>query len=131
MTMPRDDQSRAEAEEPLDPEIEAVRRRLIRFMIINLVVVFGLVLIVIAVLVYRQIGSDETPPAAVSSEVPSSSGSSEPARFTIDAGEVLVGQSFEGGTVSLVLERPDGTQRIVIVEIGTGRTLQELIISAP
>ena len=59
MAAPHDDD---EDEKPLDPAVENVRRKLVRFIVINLGILFVALMAVVLALVYRatQVGEDRS-----------------------------------------------------------------------
>ena len=72
-----------EEEKPLDPDIEKVRRKMIRFMGINLGLLFLALMVVVAALVYKS--RKAAPPPPPTSEIPVPAGS--PQRLGASAGK--------------------------------------------
>ncbi len=110
-------------EKPLDPAVERVRRRLLRFIVINLSLLFTAVIIVIAAIVYRSATKD-APPAAADIAVPS--GEMIEAQIPVPAGSRIVSQSLSGNRVSLDIETANGERVILIYDIGQRRLIARL-----
>ena len=88
-----------EQEKPLDPAVEKVRRKLVRFVAINLGLLFVALMAVVAAIVYKT--RTEAPPATdVAAEVPSPEGVAE-GHIPLPAGARIVSQSLSGNRISL------------------------------
>ncbi len=116
MAAPLDD----EQEKPLDPAVERVRRKLVRFVAINLGLLFLALMAVVVAIVYRASRVEEPVPAAVS-ELP------RPADGTVLEGEIalprgarIVSHALSGGVISLQLELPDGGRSILLYDTTRG-----------
>ncbi len=109
-----------EREEPLDPAVERVRRKLVRFIAINLGILFFALMAVVAALVYRATRV-ETPPAAPVSELPAATGAPVYGEITLPRGARLVSQALSGGRLSLHVELADGGSAIFVYDTAQGR----------
>ena len=79
-----------EQEKPLDPAVEKVRRKLVRFVAINLGLLFIALMAVVAALVYKS--RTAAPPATeIAVEAPSPEGIAE-GRIELPAGARIVSQ---------------------------------------
>lgn len=110
-------------EQPLDPASERLRRRLVRFMAINLAVVFGLLLIVVGALVYRNMRAD--PPAQ-----PPEAGVRAPegegvltGNIALPAGARIASQSLSGERLSVEAELSDGRRAIFLYDTRLARII--------
>ena len=107
-------------EKPLDPAAERVRRKLVRFMAINLGILFLALMAVVAALVYKSMTvPPETP--AVASDIPSSNVTS--GRIVLPAGARLVSQSLSGNLLSLHVALARGGEAILIYDTAQGRVV--------
>ena len=105
-------------EKPLDPAAERVRRKLVRFMAINLGILFLALMAVVAALVYKSMTvPPETP--VVASDIPSANVTS--GRILLPAGARLVSQSLSGNLLSLHVSQAQGGEAILIYDTGQGR----------
>ncbi len=111
-------------EKPLDPSVERVRRKLLRFMVINLSLLFGAVIIVVAAIVYRSVARD-APAAGIA--IPS--GETVEAEIPVPAGARIVSQSLSGDRVALDLETADGKRLIQIYDMAERRVVARLAIA--
>ena len=107
-------------EKPLDPAAERVRRKLVRFMAINLGILFLALMAVVAALVYKSMTVPPEAPA-VASDIPSSNVTS--GRIVLPAGARLVSQSLSGNVRSLHVARVQGGEAILIYDAAQGRVI--------
>jgi hypothetical protein len=115
-----------EQEAPLDPAFEKVRRKMVRLLIISSsVIILGLMAVVYSI-VYRvnRIPQPENPvvttPAAQDA-VPAAQQS-----ITLPAGFAVESTSMSGNRVLLFGTAGDGKKRIIVHDIGTGKTVTEI-----
>lgn len=111
-TLPDNDE-----EKPLDPAAERVRRKLVRFMAINLGILFLALMAVVAALVYKSMTVSPAPPA-VASDVPADATSG---RISLPAGARLISQSLSGDRLSLHVALAGGGESILIYDTAQGR----------
>ncbi len=105
-----------EREKPLDPAVERVRGKLIRFMLINLGLLFVALMAVVIAIVYRS-GSRNDPPVAAVPELP------VPAPGEILAGDIVLPEgariashALSGSRISLDVLLKDGGRAIFIYD---------------
>ncbi|TIP82687.1 MAG: fimbrial protein [Mesorhizobium sp.] len=108
-------------EKPLDPEVEKVRKKLVRFVAINLGLLFLALMVVIAALVYK---TRTAPPASSPPNSPSLAGdiqvpSGEPLTgdIVLPVGARVISQSLSGNRVSIDAELADGSRAIFVYDI--------------
>jgi hypothetical protein len=119
MAATRDD----DEEKPLDPAAEKLRQRLVRFMVINLVVVFGLVFIVVAALVYRNMSDGEgAAPRADQIRPPEGEGVLTGV-IALPSGARIVSQSLSGERLSVEAELAGGARSIFIYDTRLARII--------
>ncbi|MBN9071482.1 MAG: fimbrial protein [Rhizobiales bacterium] len=122
MPKPIDDENE---EKPLDPAVERVRRKLVRFVAINLGLLFAAVIVVIAAVVYRS--TSARTPAAADIAVPS--GEAIEADIPIPSGSRIVSQSWSGNRLSLQVEGINREQSLVVFDLAQRRVVARLRIS--
>jgi hypothetical protein len=115
-----------EEEKPLDPAVENVRRKLVRFIAINLGLLFAALMIVVAALVYKSFNVG-TPTAEPGIEVPSPEGVVE-GMIPVPEGARIVSQSISGNRISLSLELPDGGRAIYVYDMTSKRVVSRFEI---
>lgn len=106
-------------EKPLDPAVEKVRRRLVRFVAVNLGLLFFALMAVLVAVVYKsgvlapqpEIAATRVPGEIVSGDIP------------LPAGARVVSQSFSGDVLSLHLALADGGQAILLYDIARGMVI--------
>jgi hypothetical protein len=115
-----------EEEKPLDPNIEKVRRKLIRFMGINLGLLFIAVMVVVAALVYKS--RSAVAPKQPASELPVPSGAPLAGDIVLPVGARVVSQSLSGNRVSIDAELADGSRTIFVYDIAENRMIGQFAI---
>jgi len=108
-----------EEEKPLDPDIEKVRRRMVRFMGINLGLLFLALMVVVAALVYKS--RKAAPPQPPAGEIPVPAGSPLSGDIVLPVGSKVVSQSLSGNRLSLDVELADGGRAIFVYDIAERR----------
>lgn len=107
-----------EAEEPLDPAAERVRRKLVRFMAINLSILFVALMAVVIALVYRATTAgpdEETARSETAAPLEMMEGD-----ITLPAGARIIGQALSGNRLALHLRLENGGEAIFIHDIADG-----------
>ncbi len=108
-------------ENPLDPSVERVRRKLIRFMVINLGLLFLALMAVAIAIVYRT-GRKEEPPAPAVPELPAPPpGQMLQGEIALPQGARVVGHTLSGSRIGLDTILADGKRAIFIYDTATGR----------
>lgn len=128
MTTVRDDAE----DKPLDPAVERIRARLVRFMIINLGILFVALMAVVIAIVYRS-GRTTQPPAAVPSELPlPATGEIERRAISLPEGARITGHALSGDRLSLDLSLADGGRAFLIYDLASDRIIARIdVASAP
>ena len=93
-------------EKPLDPSVERVRKKLVRFVAINLGLLFAALMAVVAAVVYKaeQAPAPADGPAAV-------------AEIALPAGATMIGHGFSDGQFSIDAELADGSRIIIVYDV--------------
>lgn len=118
------------ADEGLDPATERLRGKLLRFMIINLLVIFGLLIVVVGILVYRNgetqsEGAERAEAATEMASVVSLSGRT----LHLEQGEEIADLVAEGRRVTLHI-KGGAAERLVQIDIRDGSVIGEVAIEA-
>lgn len=125
MTVPHDD----EQDKPLDPAVENVRRKLVRFIVINLGILFIALMAVVVALVYRATRVSETAPSTISElPVPAGEGAISGA-VTLPAGARVLDHAITGSLLSLRIELASGAEAILLYDITSGRNIGRIDIA--
>lgn len=110
-------------DKPLDPAAERVRRKLVRFMAINLGILFAAVMAVVLAFVYKSV-SEGPETAGEPAELPAVAGAVAPGgRLAVPAGAEVLSQSLSGARLSLLLAQPDGRRAVAVYDLSTGARL--------
>ncbi|MGX9180991.1 fimbrial protein [Mesorhizobium sp. BHbdii] len=109
-------------EKPLDPEVEKVRKKLVRFVAINLGLLFLALMVVIAALVYKtRTAPPATPSLAGDIQVPA--GEPLTGDVVLPVGAKVISQSLSGNRVSIDAELADGSRAIFVYDITERRVV--------
>jgi hypothetical protein len=126
-----------EEEKPLDPAVENVRKKLVRFVAINLGLLFVALMAVVAAIVYKTRSEApavvEAPPSdipAPAGAVPVPAGTVLEGEIALPAGARIVSQSLSGSRLSLGLELPDGSHAIYLYDLAERRIVGRFAVSA-
>ncbi|WP_217573032.1 fimbrial protein [Mesorhizobium sp. GbtcB19] len=114
-------------EKPLDPAAENVRRKLVRFMIINLGLLFLALMVVIGALVYK---ARNAPVAglAPAGDVQVPAGAPLSGDIVLPVGAKVVSQSLSGNRLSIDAELADGSRSIFVYDIAERRIIGQFAI---
>jgi hypothetical protein len=109
-------------EKPLDPGLEKVRRKLVRFIAINLGLLFLALMVVIVALVYKS-RSAKAPAPSLASEIPVHAGEQLAGDIVLPVGAKIVSQSLSGNRLSIDAELVDGARTIFVYDIAERRMI--------
>ncbi|UCI08670.1 fimbrial protein [Mesorhizobium sp. B1-1-8] len=116
-----------EEEKPLDPEAEKVRRKLVRFMIVNLGLLFLALMVVIGALVYKARNAPGAGSAPVV-DVQAPAGAPLSGDIVLPVGARVVSQSLSGNRLSIDAELADGSRAIFVYDIAEHRIIGQFAI---
>ncbi len=112
-------------EKPLDPAVEKVRKKLVRFVAINLGLLFVALMAVVGAVVYKTRTTE--PPTGVDIASP---GRVIEADIPLPAGARIVSQSLSGDRVALDAELTDGRRMIFLYDIAGRRVIGRFAVTA-
>lgn len=113
-------------EKPLDPAVENVRRKMMRFFAINIVILMLALMAVLAAIVYKSTRDEPADATAVNSAVPGEGSGFSSSPIVIGADETIISQSLDGGRISLLVQAPDGRQTLLIGDLASGRIVARI-----
>ena len=118
-------------DEPLDPAMEAVRRKMIRLQVVSGAVMFISLMAVFGAVVYKAMGSKSEAPAATSTtmQVPTDGGMLS-ATASLPEGFVLSNTSYSGGDILFEGRTANGTRKALVFNIASGRFIADVTIDA-
>ena len=114
-------------EKPLDPAAENVRRKLVRFMIINLGLLFLALMVVIGALVYKARNAPVAG-SAPAGEVQAPAGTMLSGDIVLPVGAKVISQSLSGNRLSIDAELADSSRAIFIYDIAERRLIGQFAI---
>jgi hypothetical protein len=117
-----------EEEKPLDPEMEKVRRKMVRLLVVSIGVMILGVMAVLAGVVYKVVAPDGEPQAAASGTLAAPSGA--PLRLTasLPAGFRVDQVALDGSRILFFGRMADGERRALIVDTASGSTITEIAL---
>jgi hypothetical protein len=114
-------------EKPLDPAVESVRRKMMRFMLVNLGLLFIALMAVVGAIVYKsRTATPEAPPVAGLS-APADGGMIEGA-IALPAGARIVSQSLSGDRISLQVEESGGQRVLYLYDLAAQRMVGRFVV---
>jgi hypothetical protein len=112
----------SEDKQQLDPAVERVRRRLVRFVAVNLGILFIALMAVVLALVYRMNASPPATPQTADGLVPNGEGLIE-GRIALPAGARINAHAVSGDRVTLDATLPDGGRAIFLYDMAQRRMI--------
>lgn len=117
-------------EKPLDPAVERVRRKLVRFMVVNLGLLFVALMAVIGALVYKTRNAPSSEPAVERTEIPSPEGKPViEGEIPLPAGSRIVSQSLSGKRITLDVELQDRSRTIFLYDFSERRVIGQVRVT--
>jgi hypothetical protein len=115
-------------DQPLDPAMEKVRRKMIRLQIVSGSVMFISLMAVFGAVVYKAVGPSKTTATTATTTVPSdapvAATASLPQGFTIE------NVSFAGGDMLFYGRLANGTRKALVFNVQAGRFVADITIDA-
>jgi hypothetical protein len=115
-------------DQPLDPAMEKVRRKMIRLQIVSGAVMFISLMAVFGAVVYKAVGPSRTTTTAATNAVPSdapvAATASLPQGFTIET------VSFANGDMLFYGRLANGTRKALVFNVQAGRFVADITIDA-
>ncbi|MBS9722550.1 fimbrial protein [Tianweitania sp. BSSL-BM11] len=117
-------------DQPLEPAMERVRGKLVRFMAINLGLLFVALMAVVLAIVYRWTRTPEpdAAPAAETATIPQ--GDDRIQTVPLPEGARVTSQSLEGNRLALDTINTDGSRVLVIYDFAAGRVIARVALPA-
>ena len=118
-------------EKPLDPEMEKVRRKMVRLLAVSIGIMFIGLMTVLGALVYKFTRSDAPAasgalvagsPASVPSDAPVEGVVSLPEGFSIES------VSLDGPRIGFFGRAADGSRRLIIHDISVSRIVSDVVV---
>ncbi|MDP2121057.1 MAG: hypothetical protein Q8S27_23160 [Hoeflea sp.] len=118
-------------EKPLDPEMEKVRRKMVRLLAVSIGVMFIGLMAVLGAIVYKFTQRDVAPAdgglvagsaMTVPSDAPLEAVAALPAGFVIES------VSLDGARVGFFGRAEDGSRRLIIHDVSLGRIVADVVV---
>jgi hypothetical protein len=109
-----------EAEKPLDPAMEKVRRKMIRLLAISIGVMMAGLMAVLFAIVYKMNTRADAPAPETALAAPSGEGMMT-GEIVLPEGARINSQSLSGNRILFDLSQPDGTREIAVYDMAAAR----------
>ena len=118
-------------DKPLDPEMEKVRRKMVRLLAISIGIMFIGLMAVLGAIVYKFTQNDDAAPAgglvagssmAVPSDAPVEAVAALPAGFVVES------VALDGARIGFFGRAADGSSRFLIHDMTTGRIVGDIAV---
>lgn len=120
-----------EEEKPLDPAVEKVRKKLVRFVAVNLGLLFLALMAVLAAIVYKTRTEAPAAPEAPIADIPLPAGGGMlEGEIALPSGARIVSQALSGNRLSLDVELPGGSRAIFLYDVAERRMIGRFDVSA-
>jgi hypothetical protein len=120
MAQPDDDKD----DKPLDPAVEKVRRKLVRFVGINLGLLFVALMAVVGAIVYKtRMEAPAVAPLPMSDIPMPADGALVEAAIPLPQNAMLLTQSLSGNRLALDVALPDGSRAIFLYDLAEKRMI--------
>ncbi len=115
-------------DKPLDPEVEAVRRKLARLLMVSIgIMIIGLMAVLLAI-VYKMTNSTE-PSAAMGAAVPAAPFTpADDLVLPVPAGARIVSHSLSGSRMTVLLALSGGGSEIRVFDLQTNSTVAVIAV---
>jgi hypothetical protein len=114
---------------PLDPAVERVRQRLVRFVAINLGLLFLALMAVVVAIVYRANRLPEPPPEEVTELASPGDGTVLQGRIALPPGATVLGHTVSGARLSVLIDLRDGNFQVVVYDMAQDRVIGQFDIA--
>lgn len=117
-------------DKPLDPAMENVRRKMVKLQLVSGGIMLVMFMAVLAAIVYKVTRPDGKEPVlagagfAIPSDQPISATANLPAGFNV------LSTSLSGGQILFYGEAADGARKALVFDIGVGRIVADITLSA-
>ena len=118
-------------EKPLDPEMEKVRRKMVRLLVVSIGVMFIGLMAVLGAIVYKFTQGGDTAAESglvagsaldVPSDAPLEAVAALPAGFEIES------VSLDGARIGFFGRAADGSRRLIIFDVSLGRAVADVVV---
>ncbi|MCY0096428.1 hypothetical protein [Hoeflea ulvae] len=118
-------------EKPLDPEMEKVRRKMVRLLAVSIGVMFIGLMAVLGAIVYKftqagdagaPVSQSASPSMSVPSDAPVAAVAALPDGFVVDS------VSLDGNRIAFFGRAADGSQRLIIHDMSVGRIVGDIVV---
>jgi len=115
-------------EKPLDPEMEKVRRKMVRLLAVSIGIMFIGLMTVLGALVYKFTRADDSgaqvaaSSASVPSDAPIEGVAALPSGFTVE------NVTLDGNRIGFFGRASDGSMRLIVHDISVGRIVSDIVV---
>ena len=118
-------------EKPLDPEMEKVRRKMVRLLAVSIGVMFIGLMAVLGAIVYKFTQADDVSASGTliaESEMSVPSGAPVEGVAALPAGFTVESVSLDGARIGFFGRAEDGSRRLIIHDVTAGRIVADIVV---
>ncbi|WP_420407148.1 hypothetical protein [Hoeflea sp.] len=118
-------------EKPLDPEMEKVRRKMVRLLAVSIGIMFIGLMTVLGAIVYKFTQDDAPDSRLVAGEtMPLPGDGPLEAVATLPQGFAVESVALDGARIGFFGRAADGSQRLIIHDLALGRIVSDVVVIA-
>ncbi|AJY47639.1 hypothetical protein [Martelella endophytica] len=126
--MSRDRIEEHEEDEPLDPAVELVRRRMLRLQVISALIMIVSLMAVFGAIIYKVMGRDDAAQVATSSGVVVPADAPRALTATLPRGFQIANISYGDGQALIYGQKENGEQTMYLYDLNSGRMAADVEI---
>lgn len=115
-------------DKPLDPEVEAVRRKLARLLIVSIGIMIAGLMAVLFAIVYKMSSDGDEAGSAVAPSVNATFAPASDLALQLPQGASIVSHGVSGRYVTVLVRLPGGEDAIHIFNMETNRTVTTIAV---
>jgi hypothetical protein len=117
-------------EKPLDPEMEKVRRKMVRLLVVSIGIMMAGLMAVLFALVYKTASGGSTPAEGQPAFSTPAKGTVLTGRIPLPAGAQIRSHSLSANRIALRVVLKDGGEKIFLYDLAAGRMVGDFDVSA-
>jgi hypothetical protein len=117
-------------EKPLDPEMEKVRRKMVRLLAVSIGIMFIGLMTVLGAIVYKFTQDDAADSQVAGQTMPLPGDGPLEAVATLPQGFAVESVALDGTRIGFFGRAADGSQRLIVHDVSLGRIVSDVVVIA-
>ena len=117
-------------EKPLDPEMEKVRRKMVRLLAVSIGIMFIGLMTVLGAIVYKFTQDDAADSQVAGQAMPLPGDGPIEAVATLPQGFAVESVALDGARIGFFGRAADGSQRLIVHDVSLGRIVSDVVVIA-